>query len=164
MRLSRLPSASLLLALCCTLTPCRASANQVSDAKKREFIELLKTLPHKGEFFTDESVRRAGPYLPVLFALTDKDIEGYDLYPFAALSAGLGKLKEHREYAVKHFAEIRHPELRLCWGVMLFGAGDASTEIVHFLRDALKSEEQAKLLSEILGPDFEAFKKQVMAY
>ena len=65
-----------IFALLLILAPYQTAAYQVSDAKKREFIELLNKLPHKGEFFTDEGVRRAGPYLPVLLALTAKDIEG----------------------------------------------------------------------------------------
>ncbi len=56
--------------------------NQVSDAQKQEFLELLKTLPTQGEFYTEETVKKAGPYLAVLFALTEKDIEKYDIYPF----------------------------------------------------------------------------------
>lgn len=137
--------------------------NQVSDVQKREFIELLKTLPTKGDFYTGESVEKAGPYLPVLFALTEKDIEGHGIYPFAAISRGLSDHEDHRAYAVRHFAGIRHPELKLFWGVKLFDAGEASPEIVQFLRDALEAEDRAKLLSEIVGPRFEDFKKRVVA-
>lgn len=156
--------ATSILTLLLILAPYQPAANQVSDAQKREFIEFLKTLPHKGEFFTEEGVRRAGPYLPVLFALTEKDIEDYDLYPFLALSRGLCDVRKHRVYAVRHFAGIRHPELKLSWGAMLFDAGAASTEIVRFLRDALKSEAQAKTLSEITGPDYESFKRRLMGH
>ena len=137
---------------------------QVSDAQKQEFIKLLKKLPHKGEFYTDEAVKKAGRYLPVLLALTEKDIEKYALYPFAALSRGLGDQKEHREYATRHFAEIQHPILKLFWGALLFDEGVASPEIVRFLRDALESEGQAKLLSEMEGPGFEDFRRRVMAH
>ena len=145
------------------LTPLQ-TAGQVSETRKREFIELLRTLPRKGEFFTDESVKKAGPYLPALFALTEKDIEGYDIYPFGALSRGLCDRKAHRKYAVRHFREIRHPTLKLLWGAMLFGEGAASPEIVRFLRDALRSEGQAKLLSEIEGPGFDDFRRRVLAH
>ncbi len=154
----------ILLLLCLFLTPAQAMANQPSAAEKHEFLELLKTLPHKGEFYTDESIRKAGPYLPVLFALTREDIEGYDFYPFAALSRGLCDVEKHRKYAVRHFTEIRHGTLKLFWGAMLFDAGDASSEIVRFLRDALQDEEQARLLSEVIGPDFASFEKQVMSH
>lgn len=150
------------IAILLVLTPSQ-SMSQVSDAQKQEFIELLKTLPTKGDFYTDEAVEKARPYLPVLFALTEKDIEKYDIYPFAAISGGLCDHKEHRAYAVRHFAEIHHPELKLFWGVKLFDAGEASPEIVRFLRDALESDVQAKLLGEILGPQFDDFKKQITA-
>jgi hypothetical protein len=123
----------------------------------------LTTLPHKGEFFTDDAIKTAGPYLPVLFALTDKDIEGYDIYPFAALSRGLCDNKEHRQYATVHFGDIRHSMLKLFWAAMLFNEGNTSAEVVRFLQDALKSEAKAKLLGEITGPNFADFKARVIA-
>lgn len=151
------------LTILLALTPCQATS-RISAAQKKEFIELLKTLPYQGEFFTDEAVKKAGPYLPVLLALTVKDIEKHNIYPFVALSRGLGDQKEHREYAVRHFAGIRHPMIKLFWGAMLFDDGAASPEIVRFLKDALKSERPAKLLSEMEGPDFEDFRRRLMAH
>jgi hypothetical protein len=65
------------------LTSCQATSH-VSEAQKGEFIELLKRLPHEGEFFTNEAIAKAAPYLPALFALTEKDIEKLDIYPFLA--------------------------------------------------------------------------------
>lgn len=152
-----------LLAIVLTVSPSQAS-NKITDAQKKEFIEILRTLPVKGEFFTDEAVKRAEPYLPVLLSLTEKDIEGYDIYPFLALSRGLADHKEHRDYAVSHFAEIRHPILKLAWAGMLFDAKSTSPQIIQFLRDALKSKEQSKVLSEMLGPDFNNFQMRVKAY
>ncbi|MDT5120616.1 MAG: hypothetical protein QOC96_98 [Acidobacteriota bacterium] len=140
------------------------TAKEVSDTQKKEFVELLKTLPVKGEFFTEEAIEKAGPYLPVLFALTREDIEKYDIYPFLALSSGLCDQKEHREYAVSHFGEIRHPILKLGWGAMLFNQNSVSPQIVKFLRGALDSKSQAKLLSEMLGPGFEDFQKRVKSH
>jgi hypothetical protein len=145
------------------LAPNQATS-QISDNQKKSFIELLKTLPHKGEFFTNEAVKKAGPYLPVLFALTERDIEKYDIYPFAALSRGLCDQRKHRNYAVRHFAEIRHPEFKLFWGAMLFDAGVSSAEIVRFLREALESEKQSQILAEMLGPAYQAFQRRVKAH
>lgn len=150
------------LAIVLLFTPAQMSG-QVSDAQKKEFIELLKTLPHKGEFYTDEAVAKAGPYLPVLLALTEKDLEKYDIYPFGAISRGLCDQEKHRDYAIRHFAEIRHQQLKLLWGAMLFEAAAKSTEITQFLKDALESAEQAKVLSEMLGPQFDIFKRKVKA-
>jgi hypothetical protein len=155
---------TIILAFVLFLIPDQAVTNQISDAQKNEFIELLKTLPHKGEFFTEEAVKRAAPYLPVLFALTEKDIEAYDIYPFAAISRGLCDAKEHRRHASNHFAEIRHPMLKLFWAAMLFDSEDSSPEIARFLQDSLKSEHGAKTLAEIVGPNFEDFKRRVIAY
>jgi WD40 repeat protein len=162
-----LKSPSNIIALCSALllalTP-SLFAQDASDAQKKEFIELLKTLPTKGEFYTDDAVRRAGPYLPVLLSLTEKDIEKYDLYPFVAISRGLAHDKKHRAYAVAHFAAIRHPELKLFWAAMLFDAGEVSPEIVRYLRDALNEPERAGLLAEIVGPDFKSFKRKVRSH
>jgi hypothetical protein len=152
-----------ILSMLLVLTPQQSPANQISDAQKKEFINLLKTLPHKGEFFTDDAIKTAGPYLPVLFALNDKDIEGYDIYPFATLSRGLCDNEKIRQYATAHFGEIRHSELKLLWAAMLFNERNPSTEVVRFLKAALKSEAQAKLLGDITGPKFADFKARVNA-
>ncbi len=131
--------------------------SQVSDEQKKQFIRMLKTLPHEGEFFSEAAIDKAGPYLPVLLAFTEKDIEKYDIYPFAAMSRGLCDRQEHRVYAVRYFAEIRHPLIQLMWAAMLFDGDAVSPEIVRFLEGALKSEQQAKMLSETFGPEFEHF-------
>lgn len=144
-------------------TPLQTPDNQVSEAQKKQFIELLKTLPHKGEFFTKDAASTAGPYLPVLFALTEKDIERYDIYPFLAISRALCDVKEHRLYANKHFADIRHSELKLFWAAMLFDAGEPSPQIVQYLKSALESDAQARLLAEIAGPDYENLKRRIEA-
>ena len=140
------------------------TANQISDAQKKDFIELLKTLPAKGEFYTDEAIDKSQSSMSVLFALTEKDIESYDIYPFLALSRGLCDRKVQRDYAVRHFSEIRHSTLKLFWAAMLFDAKATSSEIVQFLRGALKSKEQSKILSEMLGPKYKDFQRRVKAY
>jgi WD domain, G-beta repeat len=159
----------LIIILVFTLTPIQAGRSvlnvqvgqEVSDAQKREFIELLKTLPFKGEFYTEEGARKAAPYLPVLFSLTEKDVEKYDLYAFVAISVGICQDKERRVYAVAHFAEIRHPKLKLFWAALLFNLKEVSPEIVRYLRDALDSSSQAQELREMVGPDFKFFKRDV---
>lgn len=158
-----------LILLALTLTPIHAGHSvvypqgrqEVSDAQKTEFIELLKTLPSKGEFYTEEAARRAGPYLPVIFSLTEKDIEKYELYPFVAISVGISADKERRAYALSHFADIRHPQLKLFWAALLFDRKEVSPEIVHCLRDALDSDVQAGELKLMIGPEFKFFKRAV---
>jgi RNA polymerase sigma factor (sigma-70 family) len=144
-----------------------------APAEKKAFLKLLEKLPteHEG-FYTEEAITRAEPYTRVLLALTEKDVEQYAkglgvkdycLYPFHALGAGLVQRKGPREYAVKHFGEIAHPELKLGWAVFLFDHKAASPEIVRYLRTALRSEGQAKVLARMLGRDFEDFRKRVTA-
>lgn len=133
---------------------------QISDLQKKEFIELLKTLPTKGEFYTEESNKKAASYLRVLFALTEKDIEA-DIYPYLAISRGICDQKEYRDYAVKQFAEIKHPLMKLFWAAMLFNEKTTSKEIILFLKQALESPTQEKQLAEILGPNFKEFQKRV---
>ena len=153
-----------MLVLALALSPSQAE-KKVTATEKKAFLELLAKLPTMGEFFTDEAVRKAFPHTRVLLALTPKDVEKYDnIYPFLALSRGLLGHKEQREFGVKHFSTIAHPEIKLFWGTVLFDEKAASPEIVTFLRAALESKEQSKLLSEMLGPSFEDFKKQVKEY
>lgn len=152
-----------LLLLLLSFVPMQTPPNQISEAQKKKFVAVLKTLPHKGEFFTEDAVKTAGPYLPILFALTDKDIEGYDIYPFVAISRGLCGVKEHRRYANKHFADIRHSELRLFWAAMLFEYGNRSPRIVKYLKLAVKSDTQARLLAEMAGPYYEDLKRRIEA-
>lgn len=159
----------LIIILALTLTPIQAGhsicdvqvGQEVSDAQKREFIELLKTLPFKGEFYTQEAARKAGPYLPVLFSLTERDTEKDDLYAFVAISVGICQDKARRVYAVTHFGEIRHPKLKLFWAALLFNLKEVSPEIVRYLRDALNSSAHAQELRAMVGPDFKFFKTDV---
>lgn len=152
-----------LLILLLTFTSAQ-TANGISDVQKKEFIEVLKTLSVKGEFYTDEAIARAKPFMRVLFALTESDLAGYDIYPFLALSRGLSEHKETRSYAVRHFAEIQHPILKLGWGVMLFDAKVASPQVVQYLREASKPGKQVELLAEMLGPNYADFQRRLKAH
>jgi hypothetical protein len=138
------------------------SEKAVTDAEKEEFLQLLSKLPSKGEFFTKEAVTTAEPYTRVLLALTEKDLEKRDLYPFLALSSGLAGRKEPRQYAITNFDKIGHPTMKLAWATMLLGENPLSPEIVTFLRKALDSKEDAKTLKEMLGPNFEEFRERVV--
>jgi len=153
------------LTICLAILPTFQGAKAVTAAEKKAFLELINALPSKGEFFTDEAIDKAAPHTRVLLALTEKDIKGYDLYPFLALSRGLLDRKEYRTYGVKHFAEIAHPEIKLFWGVVLFDEKVASPEIVKHLKAALDSKEQSEVLSQLVGPGlFDDFKKRVREY
>jgi hypothetical protein len=134
----------------------------VTDAEKKEFLELLSKLPARCEFYTEEGVTKAGPYLRVILALTEKDIDKYPIYPFAVLSRQLGDRKEHQVYATKHFDKIAHPLLRLSWAVTLFDTQSASPEVVKYLHSALQSKEQSTTLAQMLGPAFNDFKEEVI--
>ncbi len=139
------------------------SDKPVSGAEKKEFLELLADLPAKGEFFTDEAVKKAAPHTRVLLALTEKDLEKYDLYAFLALSRGLMDHQESREYCLKHFKDIQHPTIKLAWAVGLFDKKGSSQEILDFLCRVVDSKDDSKTLSLMLGPGYEDFKEQVKA-
>ncbi|CAN5889199.1 hypothetical protein BH18ACI4_BH18ACI4_01470 [soil metagenome] len=55
------------------------------------------------------------------------------------------------------------PDAEALWAAMLFNEGDTPPEIVRFLRGALNSDTQAKVLAEIVGPHFADFKARVNA-
>ena len=151
-----------ILTILLLLAPIQASS-KISASQKQEFLDLLTTLPTRGEFYTDDAVKKAGPYLPVLLSLTEKDVEGYDIYRLTAISRGLCNVEDHRKYASDHFSEIKHPQLKLLWAAMLFVADVPSPEIRNFLRIALASKSQSQLLSDMLGPSFESFRNRVLS-
>jgi len=153
--------------------------NKVTNTRKEEFKNLLKTLPTDGEFYTQEAIVKAEPFLPVLLALDEKDLpvldkremeklspedrDKYDMYPFLAIIRGLCDGRQNRGYVVSHFKEIRHPFLKLAWAALLFDANSTSPEVVHFLTDALQSDQQRQLLKDMLGPGFDDFRKRLLA-
>jgi hypothetical protein len=134
----------------------------VTEAEKQEFLKLLATLPSKGEFYTDEAVKKAVPHTRVLLALTEKDVGKGDLYPFLALSSGLAGHKEARQYATANFGKIAHPTMKLFWALLLFKGDEPPTEVVAFLRKALDSKEDERTISRMLGPGFEDFREGVI--
>lgn len=134
----------------------------VTDAEKKEFLELLVKLPTKGEFYTDESVAKAARYTRVLLALTEKDLGKRDIYPFLALSRGLLDRKQPRQYGLSHFKQIAHPTLKLFWAIVLFREKAPTSEITAFLRKALDSKETSQELASIAGPEVEDLKAQVI--
>jgi hypothetical protein len=142
--------------------------SDVTPEEKREFLELMDGLPSSGDSYTDEAIRKAGPYLPVLLSLKEKDIretfQDYDLFAFFILINGLCEHKKHQQYTAKHFSKIAHPEFKLHCAVILFHENAATPEIVNYLRAALKSEKQSEILSKGLGPTFSEFKEKVEKY
>lgn len=135
---------------------------QVSTAEKRDFIQLLASLPKDGEFFTKAAIDKTVPQIHILFSLTEKDLEGHDFYPVLALSRGLCDRSVCQQYALDHFAEIEHPLIRLSWAAMLFNTKTMSPAVTSYLRESLNSPKQTNFLSELLGPDFAMFKNQVL--
>jgi hypothetical protein len=142
-------------------TACSGEPGNVTSREKVAFIALLKRLPWEGEFVSDAGVAEAAPFTHVMFALTQKDIEEYDLYPFLALSRGLLDRKGQRELGIKHFSKIAHPEIKLAWAAMLFDGKVDSPETVIYLQAALKSKSQRQFLSELMGSKFGEFSKRV---
>jgi hypothetical protein len=135
------------------------SANAVTDAEKKDFVKLLATLPTRGEFFAEDAIQKAAPYTRVLLALTEKDLDNRDPYPFVALSVGLMGHKEAREYAAANFGKIAHPQIKLGWAIMLFRHGTAPPEVLPYLRKAVVTEPEGNFG---LGPGFEDFKDNVI--
>src|SRR4051794_36766418 len=128
---------TMLLIACAVGQPPQPKA--VTAAEKEKFFALVSQLPTRGEFFTEEGVAKAVPYTHVLLSLTEDDLKGRDLYPLAALSAGLMSHKEAREVALKHFEQIAHPVLKLGWAAMLSRQPDPPRHITAFLKKALDS-------------------------
>jgi TonB family protein len=135
----------------------------VSDVQKQDFIHLLKVFPKCDELYCKEAIDEAVFYLPILFALTEQDLERLDIHPFALLSRGLANHAELREYVLHHLSEVRHPVLRAVWAAKLFNAGAASPEVVQFLRENTEWTPVNRVLTDMMGSQFAAFKKRVYA-
>ncbi len=134
----------------------------VTDAEKKEFLDLLAKLPTNGEFFSDEAVTKAVPYTRVLLALTEKDLGQRDLYAILALSRGLLDRKAQREYGIKQFSMIAHPTIKLFWEW-------SSSMRKWFLRSCspsfagrLDSKDPAQTLAGMTGPGFPEFQERVL--
>ncbi len=134
---------------------------EITAADKKAFLDLLPRLETRGEFFTEESVKKVLPQTGVLLALTAQDIGDRQIYPFLTLVSQLAEHQEARACAARRFAAIPHPTLKLTWAVQLFATEEASDAVVKYLKEVVNSAEPAKELSLVLGPGFEDFKKQV---
>jgi len=142
------------------------TGNQVGDVsrkEKAEFIEMIQTLPTKGDFFTAEAVERAVPFAPVLLSLTEADLTGHDLYPFLALARGLLDRAEQRAFFTQHFAEIAHVRIKMFVGLVLVDEGVGSEQVIQYMEAALASKERAAILAEMAGPGFNDFKVHLSA-
>ena len=138
-----------------------ACASNGTPSDKAAFVKLVRELPHQGEFLTDTANDRAAPSIGLLVSLRSEDLAGQDLYPFLALSQGLCDREVPRRYAIEHFREFGHPDLKMFWAAVLFDRGSQSGEIVRYLDTSLKSDEEAKRLAEIVGPTFPGFSERV---
>lgn len=145
--------------------------NRVSPAEKRAFLLTLESLQRRGEFYTDEAIDSAASQTRVLLALTRDDIEAHAkirgcshndfIYPVVVLVTGLCKHKDSRDYALRSFEKISHPEIQRMWAVGLFHSGHATAEINQYLRDCLMSKRQSMHLEGYLGKDFDRFRKEI---
>jgi hypothetical protein len=138
---------------------------KVTPLQKQMFLEMLKKLPTRGEFFTEEGIQKASPFLPVLLSLNTKDVLEDQLFALLALGRGIhDSKKEHREYAAQHFEKIAHPVIKLGWAINLFRfSKEANPAIIRFLHDSLQDPERCKVIRSMLGTEFESFRKQVIA-
>jgi hypothetical protein len=138
---------------------------KVTPTQKKAFLELVMKLPTRGEFFTNEAIQKASPFLDVLLSLNKNDITENQYFALLALGRGLHDAKkEHREFAVKQFEKIPHPVIKISWGIMLFRfSKQATPEVLRYLRESLDNQERLQLMRDILGPDFETFRKQIVA-
>lgn len=134
---------------------------RISDAQKQQFIQLLKTLPTCGDSNCSQAKTNSADLMPVLFALTEQDLERLDINPFAAISQQLANNKEHREYALHHFSEIRHPVVKAVFGARLFNDGSSPPEVVQFLSGVVEWTPVYKVLFKMMRPEFADFKRRV---
>ncbi len=141
---------------------------EVSDAEKQAFLKLVSSLPMMAAghaaIFKEESVKKAAPFAPVLFALTEKDLEKKEeeILGLTLLTWQLAAHPQARQYGVKNFATIAHPRIKVWWAVGLFREKAAPPEVLTFLRKALEAGAGDKEERFGQGPYFQAFKERVI--
>jgi hypothetical protein len=142
---------------------CSGDTNRqaVTGLQKKQFLEMLRELPRDREFYTAEAVKTTSRFTNVLFALDKTDVSDDHLYPLEAISQGLLENEDQRNYGRKNFDVIRHPAIKLFWGVVLFDKKAASPEIIDYLRESLSSKERSEILKDILGDKYETFRKRI---
>jgi hypothetical protein len=143
------------------------ASKDVTDADKQAFFKLLPNLPtqpagHGPPVFTKEALKKAAPLAPVLFALTQKDLQKDETLMVTILTWQLAGVEEARQYGIKNFASIAHPSIKLWWSVGLFEAKAAPPEVVIFLRKALEAGAADKEEWFGYGPHFQEFKERVI--
>jgi hypothetical protein len=166
MRLAVGPVPAVVLAAFCGCGPADApDITKVTPEQKKAFLQLMAKLPSRGEFYTDEGVQMASPFLHVLLSLNEKDITADQYFAILALSRGLhDSKKEHQEFAVKQFDKIPHPVIKTSWAITLFRfSREATPAITRYLRESLDDEQRTQLIRELLGPEFEAVRKEIVA-
>ncbi|MCE9555360.1 MAG: hypothetical protein K8T91_18580 [Planctomycetes bacterium] len=138
--------------------------NEVSNADKQAFFKLLSGLEVQAAghaaIFTEKAVKEAAPFAPVLFALTEKDLEMKEASPLLVLTWQLAGVDTARQYGIKNFGRILHPQIKRQWAFGLFQEKAAPPEIVAFLRQELEREGVEREFG--LGPHFQAFKEKVI--
>jgi hypothetical protein len=155
----------LFLALTIAVQGQATEITKVTPQQKKAFLELMTKLPSRGEFYTNEGVQKAAPFLHVLLSLDKKDITEDHYFAILALSRGLhDSRKEHREFAVKNFEKIPHPVIKISWAIMLFRfSREVTPEVTRYLRDSLDDNERMEFIRSMLGPEFAAVRKQIVA-
>ena len=137
---------------------------EVGDADKQAFLKLVPGLEVQAAghaaIFTEKSLTEAAPFARVLFALNEKDLAMKDLLPLLMLTWQLAGLDTAREYGIKNFDGIAHPQIKRWWAFGLFRHRAAPPEIVAFLRQELQRKGVEREFD--LGPDFQAFKEAVI--
>ncbi len=130
----------------------RPKPSVITPQQKQEFVDLLATLPTEGQFYAKEAVHRAKPYLPHLLSLTESDLKDREMYPFLTLSSDMIQDADNLVYVTANFGQIRHPLIKIFWGLAILDRDRPATEIVEYLRTALSDAAQTKQLISFVGP------------
>jgi len=135
------------------------------------FIEFVVALEGDGKRFSDKAVASAEGRMDELFAITATDISRFasrrgipednvDAYPLVILSQQLARSRECLDYGDTHYRGIQHPDVRLCWAVLLVLNGRdnvaARTELVEAIKklDSVPpGSESPGMLNDILVGD-----------
>jgi len=159
------------------VTNCAHTNLKYTAEDKDKFIDFLKTLKASGDFYTEESVKKAESYLPVLLSFTEEDLNRYKKiykyddvpYPFLALSGQLCCIEKinmkNINYFTKNFQSIPDSRIKLYWSILIITYAMPSDEIVLYLKEAMKNPEKVNFSKSGWTKDeWEKLKKKLESY
>ena len=165
----------LLIILAVFFTNCVYGNLKYSVEEQDKFIEFVKKLKtNGGDHFTDESIKKAEKYLPILLSMSDEDMKRYGdlqsvVFALGMLSVQLCCSKElnikNVVYFINNFNNIPNSTIKVIWAIKIFEETKPTDDIVLFIKESIKDPIKAKYIKGgRTKENWEKLKKKLESY